>query len=131
MLFRLHLREDPGDLALGVDDEGGAQHAHVLLAVHRLLAPGAVLLGDRVVGVGEQGEAEVVFAGELGDRLDLVGRDPDHPGAGRGVLVGAVADAAGLGRAARGVGARDRSRRRRSRPSGRRASPSRRSGRAG
>ena len=105
VLFRLNLREDPGDLALGVDDEGRAQHAHVLLAVHRLLAPGAVGSATAWSGSAEQGEVEVVFAGELLQRLDLVGGDADHPRAGRRVLGAAVADAAGLGRAAGGVGA--------------------------
>ena len=62
-------------------------------------------LGDRVVRVGEQGEVEVVLVGELLDRLDLVGRDPEHPRAGLVVVGAVVADAAGLGRAAGRVGA--------------------------
>ena len=77
---------------------------HVLLAVHRLLDPGAVLLGDLVVGVGEQGEVEIELVGELGDRLDLVGGDADHTGVGGFVVGAAVADPASLGRAARRIG---------------------------
>ena len=129
--LRRDLREDLGDLALGVDQEGRPLHAHVLLAVHRLLDPGAVGLGDGVVGVGEQGEVEVVFAGELRDRLDLVGGDADHPRArprrsrrgGRGRR-----RPGSCSRACRRGG---RSRGRPSARAGRRASPRRRSGRAG
>ena len=104
--FGRDLWEDLGDLAVGADDEGRPLHAHVLLAVHRLLDPGAVLLGDGVVGVGEQGEVEVEFAGELRHRLDLVGGDADHACARCLVLGAAIAHAAGLGRAAGGVGTR-------------------------
>ena len=68
-LDRRVLRADlvPGllDLALLVDEEGGADDAHVLAAVVDLLAPHAVLLGDGVIGVGEQGEAERVLVVEL------------------------------------------------------------------
>ena len=56
--LRRGLLDHVRDLALGVDDEGRALDAHVLLAVHGLLDPGAVEVGDRVVGVGEQGEVE-------------------------------------------------------------------------
>src|SRR6185369_7576804 len=37
----------------GVDQEGRALDAHGLLAVHVLLAPGAIGFGDLVIGVGE------------------------------------------------------------------------------
>ena len=102
--LRRGLLDHVRDLALGIDDEGRALDAHVLLAVHGLLDPGAVEVGNRVVGVGEQGEVEPVLAGELRDRLDRVRRDADHPGAGGLVVGAAVADAAGLGRASPRVG---------------------------
>ena len=46
------------DLAVLVDQERRAHDAHVLLAVHALLAPHAVRLGDGVVLVGQQREPE-------------------------------------------------------------------------
>ena len=64
-VLRAHLVEDARELALLVDDEGGADDAHELLAVERLLAPHAPRLGDRVVLVGEQREAEPVLVVEL------------------------------------------------------------------
>src|SRR5205085_3369055 len=63
------LRADlvPGllDLALLVDEERAADDAHVRLAVELLLAPDAVGLRDRVVGVREQREPEAVLLVEL------------------------------------------------------------------
>jgi hypothetical protein len=56
--------------------------------------------------VGEESEVEIELAGEFVDRTDLVRRDPDHPRARLRIIGAAVADAAGLGRATRGVGAR-------------------------
>ncbi len=53
------------DLARLVDDERGADDAHVLAPVVDLLAPRAVLLGDGVLGVGEQLEPEAVLLVEL------------------------------------------------------------------
>src|SRR3546814_21114361 len=68
-LLRRVLRADLGpgldDLAVLVDQERRADDAQVLPAVYRLLAPGAVLLGHGVVGVGEEGEAERVLVVEL------------------------------------------------------------------
>ena len=52
---------------------------HVRPAVHRLLDPDAVRLGDGVVRVGEQREVQALLVVELLDRLDRVGRDAeDH-----------------------------------------------------
>ena len=55
-----------------------ALHAHVRPAVHRLLDPHPVRLGDRVVLVGEQREAEVELLVERGDPLRRVRRDAEH-----------------------------------------------------
>lgn len=62
--LRRDLGEDPGDLAVGVDDEGGALHAPVGAPVVAFLDPGAVGLGDLVIGVCEQGEIEPVLERE-------------------------------------------------------------------
>ena len=56
--LRRRLRDHVRDLPVGADDEGAALDAPVGLAVVALLDPGAVGVGDRVVGVGEQGEVE-------------------------------------------------------------------------
>src|SRR5687768_12062683 len=61
------------DLPLLVHQERGADDPLVLLAVHRLLAPGAVRLGDRVVLVGEEREPEAVLLVELRLLGGLVG----------------------------------------------------------
>ena len=76
-VLRAHLGEDAGELALLVDDERGADDAHVLLAVERLLAPRVPRLRDRVIGVGEQREAERVLVVELQLLLGRVGADAD------------------------------------------------------
>jgi putative polyketide hydroxylase len=52
------------DLALLVEEEGGAQDADRGAAVAGLLAPGAPGVHDGVVGVGEQGEAQAVLVAE-------------------------------------------------------------------
>lgn len=59
-----------------------------------------------MVDVAKQGETEPVFVVELLDLLRLIGGDAEDSRPRRGVIVGAVADAAGLGRAARRIEAR-------------------------
>src|SRR5205085_8133032 len=63
--LRAHLVPGLGDLALLVDQERRTDDAEVLLAVHALLAPHAVRIGDRVVLIREQREAEPVLGVEL------------------------------------------------------------------
>ncbi len=106
----LTFRSRLDDRAVGADHEGRADDAHVRAAVARLLAPDAVGLGDRVVGVGEQRERQLVFALELHVRRDAVGRDAEHDRAGRLELAPRVADPARLRRAARTCCPSDRSR---------------------
>src|SRR3954454_22734600 len=101
--LRKHLR----DLALGVDQEGRAADAEVGLAVHLLLAPDAIEVGDLVVLVGEEGEVEAVLVGEVSLCLDRVRRDTDDSRAGAGVVVAVVAHAARLGRTTRRVRLRE------------------------
>src|SRR3954447_18824928 len=80
-VLRADLVERRGDLALLVDDERGADDAHVLPSVHRLLGPDTPGLGHRVLGVGEQREAELVLGVELALPRRRVGADPNYCGA--------------------------------------------------
>ena len=56
MRIRFDLAKDMRDLALLINDEGGAQHALHGLTVHILFAPRAVLFQHGVIGIGQQGE---------------------------------------------------------------------------
>ena len=100
--FGLILYQACSSLPVGADEERRAHDAHVHLAVHLLLLPHAVRLGDGVVDVGQQREAEAVLGVELRLRRRLVGADADD----RRVadLAEHVAEAARLRRAARRVG---------------------------
>jgi hypothetical protein len=53
------------DATVLVDDEVAAKDAHVLTAVHRLLAPGVIGLGNLVVRVDEEREWQAVVVPEL------------------------------------------------------------------
>jgi len=77
-VLRADLVPDLGEGAVGADEEGRADDPQVLLAVHGLLPPDAVGVGDAVVGVGEQGEAEPVLGVEAGQGGRVVGADADH-----------------------------------------------------
>src|SRR5574338_361815 len=55
---RLHLLEHAGDPSLLINDERGAEDAHVLPAIHRLLAPDTVRPGYRMAFIGQQRERE-------------------------------------------------------------------------
>jgi hypothetical protein len=61
VLVRLHPALDRREVAVGVDHEGRALDPHVRLAVVLLLDPHAVVLGHRVLGVGQQRERQPVF----------------------------------------------------------------------
>ena len=76
--FDLLAGEDLFDNALFVDDEGGADGAHGLLAIHGLLAPGAHGLEQRVVDIGYQGEGQLVFFLELNVRGGRVLADANN-----------------------------------------------------
>src|SRR5712675_1090292 len=56
MPLGLHLVEDLRDLSIFSDEKGRALDAHVLLAVHALLFPNAVFLGNLMIDVGQQRE---------------------------------------------------------------------------
>jgi bifunctional non-homologous end joining protein LigD len=72
------------DAALGVDDEGRADHADDLLAVELLRPVRAVGLQHLLVRVGDQRDAEVLLLPEAQQLLRLVGGDADdvQPGLG-------------------------------------------------
>jgi len=108
-LFAVRLRLDRFALydvlnqAVLADEEGGADGAEVLAAVHRLLGPYAHLLHQRVVGVGDKRERQVVLGLEL-----LVAGGAVHADAYDGIAFAAqfavvVTQAAGLSCAAAGV----------------------------
>ena len=75
--FGKHVPED----SFAVDDEGRSLDSHVLLAVHVLLFPDAVVKAGLVSYVGEQREGKLEFLGELGVRVGVVGADAEDDGA--------------------------------------------------
>src|SRR3954453_4576986 len=103
MRLRRDLRKDLRDPALGVDQEGGTGDAHVGLAVHLLLTPDAVEVGDLVVLVGQGGEVEPVLVWGLALGRDRVGRAADEPRGSALVVVAVVSNPAGLGGGSGGV----------------------------
>src|ERR1051325_484673 len=68
------------DLAVGADQVGRARHAHVLLSVHRLFLPHAVLLHHRVIFIGEQRELQPVLIRELRLARRIQYADAEHGG---------------------------------------------------
>src|SRR5205085_9127031 len=89
--------------ALLVYEEGLAADAHVLLAHELLLAVDAVSVGDRVVGVGQEREGELVLVRELPVRALVVERDAEDFDPAPLELRERVAETASLLRAARRV----------------------------
>ena len=65
MAGRVDLLEDVRDPTIRADEIRGPYHTHVRLAVILLFLPYTVLLGDRVVGVGEERERQVILLLEL------------------------------------------------------------------
>ncbi len=100
----LHFFEDVLDTAVGADQERGALHAEVLAAIHTFLFPDAVGFGGGMVGVGNQGERQVVLGFEFRLRRGIVGRGADHD---RAVFVegfGVLTELDGFRRSAGGIG---------------------------
>ena len=62
------------EVPVGVDDERGAADAHVLAAGVVLLAPDAVLLGDCMVGIGQQGPLWLINTRAEGEKPGDDGR---------------------------------------------------------
>src|SRR5688572_18116626 len=106
MQGRVHLVEDALNPAIGADDEGGPNHAHELLTARTLLeAPDAVLLGDLVIGIGQQRKRKRVLFLEGGLGLDGVRAAPEHESADALETSEIVTDSACFGRSAGGIGA--------------------------
>src|SRR5262249_30077983 len=104
MAIYLDLREDFGDLPLGIDHECGPLDTHVGAPVVHLLLPDAIGLGDGVLGVRDEGVRKIVLSGEFRLGLGLVGRAADNLGINFQKLFLGVAEGAGFARAAGGVG---------------------------
>src|SRR3989442_10589438 len=60
------------------DEEGRPRDTHERPPVQALLLPDAVLLGHRVVLVGEEGEVERMLRGELGLAGSIQHAHPEH-----------------------------------------------------
>jgi hypothetical protein len=102
--FGFYFREDVGDLALSVDDEGGAFDAHYFLPVHVLLFDHAEGVADGLVGVGEKRIRKIVFLFELLLFGGGVGGDAENNGAGLLDLLECVAEPARFYGSTGGVG---------------------------
>src|SRR5512138_3840169 len=89
--------------AVGADPDGRADDARHLLAVHGLLAPGAVGAHDAAVRIREQGEGQAVLLSEAPMACGIVGRDAEDDGAELAQLIPRVAKAAGFLGAARRI----------------------------
>ncbi len=98
----LELVEAMADLALRVYEEAQAVDAVILLAHEFLRAPDAEGIGHGVILVGQQAEVEVVALLELFQALGAVRADAEHHYTEGRQLAVDVAQAAGLGGAARG-----------------------------
>ena len=101
--FDLFRPEDARYPAVGADEECSAERAHILAAIHRFLAPYAHLFLKAMVGVGDEGEWEVVGRDELLVGGFGVAADSDDSVTFGGERADIVAQRAGLGRAARRV----------------------------
>ena len=79
MLFGFHLfgGDDALYHAFFVEEEGGAEGAHVFAAAHAFLTPYAKLLYQGFLRVGDEGEGQLVFFDELEVRLGAVHADTD------------------------------------------------------
>src|SRR5919198_3933718 len=100
MSGRLDAEHRARDVPITVDDERRPVDPHVVLAGELLLAPDAVLFGDRVVRVREERERQLVLRLELLMRRDVVGADAEDLSAALAEDVVRVAKLTSLGRAA-------------------------------
>src|SRR4029077_18420559 len=101
MTRHLDLVPDVADDAFLVDQEGRPLDAHVFAAVHALLDPRTIGLGDLSLLVGGEDEGELVLLLELVVPGHSVAAEADDHGLALAEAGEAVADPAGLGRAAR------------------------------
>ena len=98
LYFDVFRRDDAFDSPVWGDDESGAESAHIFSSAESLLTPHAELVDERVFGVGNEAEGEVVFLDELLVFLGIVDAHADDFEAGGlelGVVVAEVARFAG------------------------------------
>src|SRR5262245_56240187 len=96
----LDLRPGPGDAAVGIDQEGGADDAHVRPPERGLLAPAAVAVDHRPVGIRQKRERQRELLPEPAMAGCAVLAHAPDVGIGRRVVDVEVAELAGLGVAA-------------------------------
>lgn len=65
------------DLAVGSDEHAGADDADDGFAVHVFFAPGTVGRHDRLVGIAEECEGQIVFGGECRMVVGSIGADAE------------------------------------------------------
>ena len=106
MAFRLHLREDVLDRAIGSNDEGRPDDPHYLFPIHILFLQNVERDGDFLVGVSEKRERKVELLLKLFLRFWRVRGDPKQHHARFLNLFIYVAEPASLNSSARSVGAR-------------------------
>src|SRR6266496_1858829 len=71
----LDLLEDVLNFSIRGDDEGRSRGAEMLLSVHALFLPHAVLLADRVVRIRQQREVQLELVAELLNVRDRIRTD--------------------------------------------------------
>jgi hypothetical protein len=101
---RDHPAKDVGDHAVRAKNERTALDAHELPSVALAQHPDPVILGDLVVGVGEQRERQAILRLERGLGFYCVWAAPDDGRALALKLIEIVTDFGGFGRSAGGVG---------------------------
>lgn len=106
MPFRFHIVENVLDLGIRPDHEGGARNAHHFAAVHVFLFHYAELVGDFLIGVGEEREWQAVIILKLLLSGGRVARNAEQSRARLFDLFICVAEPARLDRSARSIGFR-------------------------
>ena len=95
--------DDTSDVALGIEDEAGADQPHEFPAVELLHLPQAKGLDDDAFRIGRQGHLEPVLAAKLLVALDRVGRHADKECPSAGEFVGQLGEFLVLIDAAAGI----------------------------
>jgi hypothetical protein len=104
MSFRLHIVKNVLDLAGGADHESSSRDAHHFAAVHVFLFDHPKLVGDLLVGVGEEREWQAVTILKLLLSGGRVARNADQNRTRLFDLLVCVAEPARLNRSARSIG---------------------------
>lgn len=96
MAFWLDSWEDVLDFAVWTDDKCGAGDAHHFPAVHILFLYNAELLGDLLIGIGEEGKRQIELILKLLLGFGSIGRDAKQHDAGFLNLFVGIAKGAGF-----------------------------------